>query len=105
MEAVLYKKYKEKRSKAIEGYGQKATSYVKCIFTEGGVKCGDRALPCCKFCRKHILEDKKQVLFKACDIEKSGVVCKEPIPSIFDDSTCVLHLVMPTKTHYVQKVR
>ncbi|XP_013111178.1 KAT8 regulatory NSL complex subunit 2 [Stomoxys calcitrans] len=103
MEAVLYKKFKEKRGRAAaEGVGTKS-SFPKCIFTEGGVKCGDRALPCCKYCRKHILEDKKQILFKACEKEKSGVVCQEPIPCILDDSTCVLHLTIPQQKHYVQK--
>ncbi|XP_067620418.1 KAT8 regulatory NSL complex subunit 2 [Eurosta solidaginis] len=74
------------------------------MFTEGGVKCGERAMPCCKFCRKHILEDKKQILFRACEVEKSGVVCQEPIPCIFDDAaTCVLHLSIPARRQYIQK--
>lgn len=103
VEAVLYKKFKEKRSRAGESVPHKS-SVPKCIFTEGGVKCGERALPCCKYCRKHILEDKKQILFKACEKEKSGVVCQEPIPCIFDDSTCVLHLTIPHQRQYVQKV-
>lgn len=105
IEAVLYKKFKEKRSRAGDSNAvPKNSGFVKCIFTEGGVKCGDRTLPCCKYCRKHILEDKKQILFKACEKEKSGVICQEPIPSIFDDSTCVLHLSIPQEKQYVQKV-
>lgn len=28
----------------------------KCIYTEGGVKCGLKTLPSSKYCRKHILE-------------------------------------------------
>ncbi|XP_053961828.1 KAT8 regulatory NSL complex subunit 2 [Anastrepha ludens] len=104
VEAVLYKKFKEKRSRATEGYGHKGPGYTKCVFTEGGVKCGERAMPCCKFCRKHILEDKKQILFRACEVEKSGVVCQEPIPCIFDDaSTCVLHMSIPPRRQYIQK--
>uniref|UniRef100_W8CBA5 KAT8 regulatory NSL complex subunit 2 n=1 Tax=Ceratitis capitata TaxID=7213 RepID=W8CBA5_CERCA len=104
VEAVLYKKFKEKRSRATEGYSHKGPGFTKCAYTEGGVKCGERALPCCKFCRKHILEDKKQILFHACEVEKSGVVCQEPIPCIFDDaSTCVLHLTMPPRRQYMQK--
>ncbi|KAM7357213.1 KAT8 regulatory NSL complex subunit dim gamma-tubulin 1 [Cochliomyia hominivorax] len=104
VEAVLYKKFKEKRSRASESSSMaKNSGFTKCIFTEGGVKCGDRSLPCCKYCRKHILEDKKQILFKACEKEKSGVVCQEAIPCVFDDSTCVLHITVPNQRQYVQK--
>nr|XP_014088649.1 KAT8 regulatory NSL complex subunit 2 [Bactrocera oleae] len=104
VEAVLYKKFKEKRSRATEGYAHKGPGFTKCAFSEGGVKCGERAMPCCKYCRKHIMEDKKQILFRACEVEKSGVVCQEPIPCIFDDaSTCILHLAIPARRQYIQK--
>ncbi|XP_016985582.1 KAT8 regulatory NSL complex subunit 2 isoform X1 [Drosophila rhopaloa] len=103
MEAVLYKKLKEKRARDTL-YASKSSSNPKCIFTEGGVKCGERTLPCCKHCRKHILEDKRQVLFRACGVERSGVVCQEPVASILEDSSCVLHLtVAPAKRQYIQK--
>ncbi|XP_037908204.1 KAT8 regulatory NSL complex subunit 2 isoform X2 [Hermetia illucens] len=105
MEAVLYRKYKEKRDRATEGLSYKPPSYQKCIFSEGGVKCGDRAIPSCKYCKKHILEDKKQVLFRACGVEKSGIVCQEPVPNIFEDATCVLHLDLPPAKAYTQKFR
>jgi len=104
MEAVLYKKLKEKRARDTL-YASKSSN-PKCVFTEGGVKCGERTLPCCKHCRKHILEDKRQVLFRACGVERSGVVCQEPVASILEDSSCVLHLtVAPAKRQYIQKVR
>ncbi|KAL9902724.1 KAT8 regulatory NSL complex subunit 2 [Glossina fuscipes] len=103
VEAVLYKKFKEKRNRSGDGYAPKTTGFIKCIYSEGGVKCGDRSLPCCKYCRKHVLEDKKQILFKACEVEKSAVVCQEPIPNIFDDPTCVLHLTIPQQKQYIQK--
>ncbi|XP_055620913.1 KAT8 regulatory NSL complex subunit 2 [Toxorhynchites rutilus septentrionalis] len=103
MEAILHRKYLEKRAKATEGLHQKAASYAKCAFTEGGVKCGERTLPCCKFCRKHILEDKKQVLFKSCAVEKSGVVCQEALANIFEDSTCYLHVVLPAQKSFTKK--
>ncbi|KAH8312795.1 hypothetical protein KR044_012969 [Drosophila immigrans] len=103
MEAVLYKKMKEKRARDTL-LSAKSSSQPKCIFTEGGVKCGERTLPCCKHCRKHILEDKRQVLYRACGVERSGVVCQEPVASILEDSTCVLHLnVAPAKRQYIQK--
>lgn len=76
---------------------------MRCVFTEGGVKCGDRIIPSSKYCRKHILEDKKQVLFRACSIEKAGVICKEPVPGIFEDTTCTLHIQLPPQRNYAQK--
>ncbi|XP_002069682.3 KAT8 regulatory NSL complex subunit 2 isoform X2 [Drosophila willistoni] len=103
VEAVLHKKLKEKRQRDTVLI-QKSSSTPKCVFTEGGVKCGERTLPCCKHCRKHILEDKRQVLFRACGVERSGVVCQEPVASILEDSTCVLHLSVATaKRQYIQK--
>lgn len=103
VEAVLQRKFLEKRNKTAEGTGHKGASFPKCIFTEGGVKCGDRTLPCSKYCKKHILEDKKQILFRACGVEKSGVVCQEPVPNIFEDATCVLHINLPATKSYTQK--
>lgn len=76
---------------------------MRCVFTEGGVKCGDRIIPSSKYCRKHILEDKRQVLFRACNIEKAGVICKEPVPGIFEDTTCTLHIQLPPQRNYAQK--
>lgn len=35
---------------------QKPPNISKCVFTEGGVKCGERTLPSAKHCRKHILK-------------------------------------------------
>lgn len=81
----------------------KPSFHTRCVFTEGGVKCGERQVPCSKYCRKHILEDKKQVLFRACSIERGGVICREPVPSIFEDSTCTLHIQLPPQRNYTQK--
>lgn len=110
MDAILYKRHIEKRRKAYEtsinGNTSKSggTHHSKCQFTEGGVKCPERSLPSVKFCRKHILEDKKQILFRACGVEKAGITCQDPIPSIFEDSTCVLHIKLPDKKEYTRKV-
>lgn len=101
--AILAKKLHEKRAKITDGMQQKMPFYNKCVFTEGGVKCGDRSLPATKYCRKHILEDKKQVLFRACGIEKSNIICQEPVPNVFEHSTCVLHINLPTQRLYVHK--
>ncbi|XP_055311207.1 KAT8 regulatory NSL complex subunit 2 [Sitodiplosis mosellana] len=106
VEAILYKKFLEKRQKSRDGVlpaPSKPSFHARCIFTEGGVKCGDRIIPLSKFCRKHILEDKKQVLFRACNIEKAGVKCKEPVPGIFEDTTCTLHIQLPPQRNYAQK--
>ncbi|XP_050095947.1 KAT8 regulatory NSL complex subunit 2 [Anopheles aquasalis] len=97
VESILQRKYLEKRAKATEGLQQKPPSLPKCAFTEGGVKCGERTLPCCKFCRKHILEDKKQVLFRACGVEKGGVSCQEPLAGLFENATCPLHVDLPAQ--------
>ncbi|XP_037936954.1 KAT8 regulatory NSL complex subunit 2-like [Teleopsis dalmanni] len=102
-DAVLRKKFKEKRQRITDGLNYKPVAMPKCVFAEGGVKCTTAALPSCKYCRKHILEDKKQVLFRACNVEKGGVRCMDPIPCIFDDSTCPLHLPAPIQRQYAQK--
>lgn len=105
VEAVLHKKYLEKRSKGNESFVQKSSFHNKCTFTEGGVKCRERTLPTCKYCKRHILEDKKQVLYRACLVEKSGVVCQEAVPNTFEDATCFLHIEIPQQRVYYQKVR
>lgn len=102
-EEILHKKYIEKRAKATKGIAQKLPSHSKCMFTEGGVKCGDPTLPCCKFCRRHILFDKKQILFQACNVEKSGVICKEPIANILEHSSCFLHIELRPQQSYTLK--
>lgn len=101
--AILHKRLQERRARVTDGLLQKPVYFNKCIFTEGGVKCGERAIPASKLCRKHIIEDKKQVLFRVCGIERSNIECKEPIANIFENSTCVLHMSIPAKRIYVHK--
>ena len=111
VENVLYRKFLEKRQKQnLEPATLMAAPTIpqqknipKCIFSEGGVKCNERSIPCCKFCRKHIMEDKKQILFKACGVEKSGIVCQESVVNIFEDSSCVLHTTLPSPKTYVKR--
>ncbi|XP_046814625.1 KAT8 regulatory NSL complex subunit 2 isoform X1 [Vespa crabro] len=93
-EAVLYRKSLERRAQVSEGPTQKPPNISKCIFTEGGVKCGERTLPSAKHCRKHILKDQHQVLFKACGAVHADIECHEPIPVIFD-SNCIFHMNLP----------
>lgn len=92
-EAILYRKSLERRAQVTEPT-QKPPNMSKCVFTEGGVKCGERTLPSAKHCRKHILKDQHQVLFKACGAIRSDVECHEPVPVIFD-SHCVFHMNLP----------
>lgn len=105
IEAVVRRKYNDKRMKAFGGQQASKSSYGnRCTFADGGVKCPERAIPCSKFCRRHVTEDRKQVLFRACGVEKSGVVCQEPVPMIFDDATCALHIeVPPERTYMIRK--
>lgn len=109
VESLLHRQYREKRQKQLEPTLMAAPAnpiqknIPKCIFSEGGVKCNERSIPCCKYCRKHIMEDKKQILFKACGIEKSSIVCQEPVVNIFDESACVLHTIMPVPKTFVKR--
>lgn len=109
VEALLHRQYLEKRQKQMEPTMMSAPilpqqkNIPKCIFSEGGVKCNERSIPCCRYCRKHIMEDKKQILFKACSIEKSGIVCQEPVENIFEDNACVLHLQLPVPKTYIKR--
>lgn len=103
-EALLYKKYKEKRDRNSKYHRSRTVASPKCIFTEGGVKCGERVVPISKFCLKHILEDKKQLLFQACGKECSNVICQTPVPRIQSDPTCILHLPLPKLNSYTKMV-
>ncbi|XP_020286142.1 KAT8 regulatory NSL complex subunit 2 isoform X2 [Pseudomyrmex gracilis] len=93
VEAILYRKSLERRAQATEPT-QKPPNVSKCVFTEGGVKCGERTLPSAKHCRKHILKDQHQVLFKACGAIRADIECHEPVPVIFD-TNCVFHMNLP----------
>lgn len=103
MHAVLHKKLQEKRRKITEGAEKKLPYHNKCLFTEGGVKCGERSVPATKYCKKHILEDKRQVLFRACGIEKADILCQEPVPNVFQNATCILHMSCPEPRQYIHK--
>ncbi|XP_054004031.1 KAT8 regulatory NSL complex subunit 2 isoform X4 [Hylaeus anthracinus] len=96
VEAILYRKSLERRAQVTDGSTQKIPSVSKCIFTEGGVKCGERTLPAAKHCRKHILKDQHQVLFKACGAVRADIECHEPVPIIFD-TNCVFHMNLPNE--------
>ncbi|XP_057668725.1 KAT8 regulatory NSL complex subunit 2 isoform X1 [Diorhabda carinulata] len=98
-DAILSKRLRDLRMKSSEG-NSKTQVHSKCIFTEGGVKCGERSLPLTKHCQKHILEDPHQVLFRACGKVTADVECPTSIAAIFEDATCPLHLEMPPLRSY-----
>jgi len=95
VEAVLHKKALERRAHATEGVNIRPAHTTKCIFTEGGVKCGERTLPVAKYCLKHILEDTYQVLFRPCGCQRADFVCREPVPNILERASCVYHTNLP----------
>lgn len=111
IEAILHKKFIEKRQQSeLASTSLSSASVIpkniqKCNFSDG-VKCTEKAMPGnTKYCRKHIMEDKKQILFKICGIEKSGVICQEPVMNVFEDSTCILHtsLYSTPRTYFKRK--
>ncbi|XP_063217687.1 KAT8 regulatory NSL complex subunit 2 [Bacillus rossius redtenbacheri] len=95
IEAVMHKKELERRALATEGVTVRPAHIVKCVFTEGGVKCGERTLPSARHCRKHILHDNHQVLFRACGCTQADIQCKEPVLNIFEGASCVYHTNLP----------
>ncbi|CAH0550081.1 unnamed protein product [Brassicogethes aeneus] len=101
-EAILSKRLHELRSKITEGLPQKPSNVKSCCFTEGGVKCAEKTLPLAKHCRKHILEDPNQVLFRACGKINADVECNTPVEAIFENTMCKLHMDIPVLRSYSQ---
>ena len=96
VEAVLHKKALERRASVTDGMNVRPAPFPKCVYTEGGVKCGARSLPVSKYCPKHILQDSHQVLFRPCGCKMgSDSECREPLPDIMEDAFCVYHTVLP----------
>ncbi len=104
-EAVLQAQLMEKRVRASEagnGVGGSANggaggsdrpTVAKCSHNlTTNTKCGETCVPMSKFCVRHILEDDKQVLFRACQFttEADGP-CETPIPDVLDGATCLYH--------------
>ncbi|XP_050539685.1 KAT8 regulatory NSL complex subunit 2 [Daktulosphaira vitifoliae] len=95
-EAVVFKTAMDRKIRATALLGNKGKAYhPHCSFVEMGIKCTGKMLPKSKFCRKHILKDPKQVLFRACGILQSDNKCQEPIVDFDGKLTCVLHEKLP----------
>ena len=69
----------------------------KCIYGEGSWKCGEKIVPCTKYCSKHILHDANQVLFKACGVTKGANddECIIPIIPLPHSPACIYHAEIP----------
>lgn len=95
-EAVVFKTAMDRKIKATSVSGNKGKSHPPhCTFVEMGIKCTGKMIPKSKFCKKHILKDPKQILFRACGILQSDNKCQEPIVNFDAKSTCVLHEKLP----------
>ncbi|KAF4522704.1 hypothetical protein B566_EDAN012721 [Ephemera danica] len=96
-EAVLHKKAKDRKAQALLVSNSNRQGHAsRCSFTEGGVKCDDKALPMAKLCQRHILNDTQQLLFRACGVSKAELPpCKEPVLAVFSDTTCLCHRDFP----------
>lgn len=102
-DAILRKRLNELRMKITDGAQHKPQNYnTKCAYIEGGVKCTEKSLPVARHCRKHILEDPNQVLFRACGRKRADIECPTPVEAIFDDQTCILHRDIPPLRSYSQ---
>ncbi|XP_067144693.1 KAT8 regulatory NSL complex subunit 2-like [Centruroides vittatus] len=88
-EAILKAQYKERRKAISEGSNYIPPSYPKCVFQEDGHQCGFRTIPLSKYCKKHILSDPHQVLFKSCHGKEGD--CNKPIIPYNDQVTCLYH--------------
>lgn len=105
-------------SQITPGWCIRTKNYNKCVFSEGGVKCLVRVIPSTKYCKKHILsvgftnslknirkisflkiyvfQDKAQVLFQECGIQKNDHTCREPVVPI-PNVTCIFHNTLPER--------
>lgn len=95
-EAVVFKTAMDRKIKATSLLNNKGKSHPPhCTFVEMGIKCVGKMIPKSKFCKKHILKDPKQVLFRACGILQSDNKCQEPIVNFDTKTACVLHEKLP----------
>ncbi|VVC27808.1 Potential DNA-binding domain [Cinara cedri] len=95
-EAVTFKTAMDRKIRASPFLSNKGIVNPRnCTFVEMGIKCKEKIMPKSKFCKKHIIKDSKQVLFRACGILQSGSKCQEPIFNFDEESTCILHEKIP----------
>ncbi|XP_022212562.2 KAT8 regulatory NSL complex subunit 2-like isoform X2 [Drosophila obscura] len=103
-EAYFYKRYREKRDQSKPDYVRQSFYVSKCVFNLFGHQCGKPAIQSTKHCRKHILSDRRQMVFRDCGGERNGNVCEEPVWDLGNE-TCELHKCLePPKKQYKQKM-
>lgn len=97
--SLLYRQQIERRLQVTEGVNYKtghSVGCVKCVYSEGSWRCGEKSIPLSKYCSKHILHDPNQVLFVACGITRSGDDhCVTPIVCTPHITTCIYHTPIP----------
>jgi KAT8 regulatory NSL complex subunit 2 len=95
-EAVVFKTAMDRKIRATSLLNNKGKSHLPhCTYVEMGIKCTGKMIPKSKYCKKHILKDPKQILFRACNVLQSDNQCQEPIVNFDTKSTCVLHEKLP----------
>lgn len=97
--SLLYRQQLERRLQVTEGVNYKpgtSIGCVKCVYSEGSWRCGEKSVPLSKYCSKHILHDPNQVLFGACGVRKCGDdQCSIPVVSLPYATTCIYHTPVP----------
>ncbi|KAK7066771.1 KAT8 regulatory NSL complex subunit 2 [Halocaridina rubra] len=97
--ALLHKQQMDRRLQVTEGVSYKpshSVGCVKCVYSEGSWKCGEKSVPLSKYCSKHILHDPNQVLFVGCGVSRGGDDhCTAPIVCVPHITTCVYHTPVP----------
>ncbi|CAB3383625.1 Hypothetical predicted protein [Cloeon dipterum] len=97
VEAVLHKREKDRKVQALlSSHPNRQSHASRCTFTEGGVKCDDKAMPYAKLCLKHILNDSQQLLLRPCGAVQADLPpCQEPVLAIFPNTFCPCHAKVP----------
>lgn len=97
--SLLHRQQLERRLQVTEGVNYKpgtSIGCVKCVYSEGSWRCGEKSVPLSKYCSKHILHDPNQVLFGACGVRKCGDdQCSIPVVSLPYATTCIYHTPVP----------
>uniref|UniRef100_A0A8D8Y8I4 KAT8 regulatory NSL complex subunit 2 n=2 Tax=Cacopsylla melanoneura TaxID=428564 RepID=A0A8D8Y8I4_9HEMI len=88
LDAILAKREHEKR---LGGKQPSKSKMYKCYFQDDGVRCFAICIPLTKFCARHILMDKRQVLFRACGAPFNNTTCTNPVLVTVKDKYCTFH--------------
>ncbi|XP_037959208.1 KAT8 regulatory NSL complex subunit 2-like [Teleopsis dalmanni] len=64
---ALFEETRKEEERVTEGMKLQSVKTVKCIHVNKTKNCENAVIPETKYCREHILEKKKQILFKSCE--------------------------------------